>query len=206
MTTLAMNNVQQDMLQLALLQRSVGTIGTIEWIDNQLRELAKNESHASLDSELSLVRWDDYPRYRWQPNFLKASYGNTALADAFPTMMVARIDAPTLKLAKGLIDTAIEVEQQGLKGKVYFDARGLAKPDQRAAPGSYEDYDAAVLIGGRKSRGARQVGGRVERGPRAVPARRMPGRGFVLWMVQPRKVHRCVSVEAGGRCLPYGQQ
>ena len=61
--------------------------------------------------------------------------------------MVARIDAPTLALAKGLIDTAIEVEKEGLEGKVYLDARGIGKLDKPNVPvGSYADFDRALLV------------------------------------------------------------
>jgi uncharacterized protein (TIGR03790 family) len=60
--------------------------------------------------------------------------------------MVSRIDAPTLRLAKGLVDTAISVEKSGLRGTAYFDARGLAKiDDTNLQPGSYPDYDRALL-------------------------------------------------------------
>ena len=38
-----------------------------------------------------------------------------------PTLKVARVEAPTLELAKKLIDAAIATEKQGLTGKVYLD-------------------------------------------------------------------------------------
>jgi len=61
--------------------------------------------------------------------------------------MVSRIDAPTLRLAKGLVDTAIEVEQKGLGGKLYIDARGAATiDDKNLKPGSYADYDRSMLM------------------------------------------------------------
>ena len=56
-------------------------------------------------------------------------------------------DAPTLLLAKGLVDTAIKVEKEGLRGKVYLDARGIGKLEEpNVMPGSYADYDRALLI------------------------------------------------------------
>jgi uncharacterized protein (TIGR03790 family) len=61
--------------------------------------------------------------------------------------MVARLDAPTLLLAKGLVDNAIKVENEGLRGKVYLDGRGMAKlEDTNLAVGSYGDYDKALLV------------------------------------------------------------
>jgi uncharacterized protein (TIGR03790 family) len=136
-----------DALVLAALERNGGLLGTIEWLDEQLKIVAKNETGASFDSELSLVMWpDDYELLRWQPNYLRTGYESSQWPKVFPTMMVARIDAPTLKLAKGLIDAAIKTEKDGLQGKAYFDARGMGKlEDPNVAPGSYADYDRAVL-------------------------------------------------------------
>ncbi len=141
-----------DALILAALERNGGLLGTIEWLDGQLATVEKNETGASFDSELSLVLWpDDYELLRWQPNYLRAGYEASQWPTVFRTLMVARIDAPTIKLAQGLIDSAIEVEKEGLHGKAYFDARGMAKLDEpgapptQLAPGSYGDYDRAVL-------------------------------------------------------------
>jgi uncharacterized protein (TIGR03790 family) len=136
-----------DGLMLAAIERNAGLLATVDWLDKQLDVVAKNETGASFDSELALVRWpDDYELLRWQPNYLREGYERSQWPQAFPTLMVARIDAPTIELAKGLVDAALATEQTGLTGKAYFDARGLAKLDgPAAAPGSYEDYDRALL-------------------------------------------------------------
>jgi uncharacterized protein (TIGR03790 family) len=64
----------------------------------------------------------------------------------FPTLMVARLDGPTVDLVKNMIDAAIATEESGLRGKAYFDARGIEPTaGQPSAPGSYADYDQAVL-------------------------------------------------------------
>ena len=137
-----------DALVMAALERNGGLLGTVEWLDNQLDIVKKNETGASLDSELSLVLWpDDYELLRWQPNYLRIGYESSQWPKVFPTLMVARIDASTLRLAKGLIDAAIDTEAKGLQGKAYFDARGMGKLEgPNPQPGSYEDYDRAVLI------------------------------------------------------------
>ncbi|WP_218932243.1 TIGR03790 family protein [Adhaeretor mobilis] len=142
-------SIQRDSLLLDTLSRSRGMIATVKWIDKQLKTVTKNETNSSFDSELSLVLWrdDDYQLLRWQPNYLRPEYDNSQLRDSYPTLMVARLDAPTLELAKGLIDTAIKIEKEGLQGKVYLDARGIGKLDQsNVSPGSYADYDRALLI------------------------------------------------------------
>ena len=139
--------IERDAVELALVERTGGLMASVQWLGQQLDVVKKNETGASFDSELTLVMWpDDYQLLRWQPNYLRPGYNNSQLPYSFRTMMVSRIDAPTLKLAKGLIDTAISVEKSGLHGTAYFDARGLAKPeDTNLQPGSYADYDHALL-------------------------------------------------------------
>jgi len=125
-----------------LLVQVHGLLGCLQWIDHQKELLEKNETHASFDSELSLILWEDYPLFGWQPNLLHYMFDR--LPGKRPVMMVSRLAAPSLSLAKALVDTAIEVEQQGLKGKVYLDARGIPftpGPQQR---GSYGEYDQSL--------------------------------------------------------------
>ena len=143
----------RDALVLAALERNGGVLGMIEWLDGQLATVAKNETGASFDSELSLVLWpDDYELLRWQPNYLRAGYESSQWPKVFHTLMVARIDAPNVDLAKGLIDAAIAVEETGLRGKAYIDARGMAELNQpdgtptNYPPGSYADYDRSLLV------------------------------------------------------------
>ena len=140
--------IERDSIVLAIVERAAGMFGTIEWLDEQLKMVQKNETGASFDSELSLVMWPDgYQLLRWQPNYLRPGFENSQLPKVFRTLMVARIDAPTLPLAKGLIDTAIKVEKEGLEGKVYIDARGIGELDDETPPaGSHADYDRALLI------------------------------------------------------------
>jgi uncharacterized protein (TIGR03790 family) len=141
-------SIERDAMVLAILERIGGLLASVEWLDEQLKVVTQNESGASFDSELALVMWpDNYQLLRWQPNYLRPSYENSQLPKIFRTLMVARLDAPTLLLAKNLVDTAIKVEAEGLRGKVYLDARGIAKlEDPNQQPGSYGEYDRALLV------------------------------------------------------------
>jgi uncharacterized protein (TIGR03790 family) len=143
--------IDRDAMVLALLERIGGLLLSVEWLDQQLKVVSQNETRASFDSELALVMWpDEYQLLRWQPNYLRAGFDNSQLSKAYRTFMVARLDAPTLALAKGLVDTAIQVEKEGLRGKVYIDGRGMGKlEDANVAAGSYADYDRALLITGK---------------------------------------------------------
>jgi uncharacterized protein (TIGR03790 family) len=141
-------NIERDTFILAVLERLGGLIATVQWVDQQLYVAKLNETGASFDSELSLVAWPDgYELLRWQPNYLRPGFANSQLPKFNRTLMVSRIDAPTPELAKGLIDTAISVEKEGLRGKVYFDARGIAKNpnDATHAQGSFGDFDRCLL-------------------------------------------------------------
>jgi uncharacterized protein (TIGR03790 family) len=79
------------------------------------------ETHASVDSELSLVLFDSYDLYRWQPNMLK----DEVRSHNSITLMVSRLDGPDYDIIKGLIDKAITAEKIGLKGTAYIDSRGI---------------------------------------------------------------------------------
>ena len=142
------SDIERDAMVLALVERAGGLIASVQWLDQQLDMVKRNETGAAFDSELALILWpDDYQLLRWQPNYLRPNFANSQLPTFYRTMMVARIDAPTIQLATGLIDTALEVEKKGLRGKVYIDARGLAKPDDaNPQPGSYADYDRSLQV------------------------------------------------------------
>ena len=137
----------RDILLLDLVTRHMGLMGSVEWIDQHLEFLKISQTASSFDSELSLVLWKDYATTRWQSNYLNAGFAESSLSDNYPVIMVSRIDAPTLKRAKTLIDTAIRVEKTGLKGDVYLDARGLSvDPKKQNVNGSYEQYDKSLIL------------------------------------------------------------
>lgn len=140
---------QRDEIALRMLEQTGGLLGTIDWLDTQISVARQRQTGASFDSELSLVLWPDgYELLRWQPNYLRGMYDSSRLREPFPTLMVSRLDGPTLKIAKRLIDDAMAVEKAGgLKGKVYLDARGLTTLEGPPhEPGSYPDYDRALMV------------------------------------------------------------
>jgi len=136
-------SVARDAQTLGLVAKLGGVLGAVRWIDEQQEVLSKNETHASLDSELSMLHWPEYSLFRWQPNAL--SYRIDRPEAQHPrTLMVARLAAPTLDRAKDLVDQAIATEKAGLTGKVYIDARGIAYDPEKAKPGSYGRYDQSL--------------------------------------------------------------
>ena len=102
------------------------------------------ETHAAVDSELSLLWCEDYPLYRWVPNPMcwrvrhSPEFAPMVEADRLdrPIVMVARLDAPTPQIVRRMIDDAIAIEEKGLTGTIYIDARGM-----KAADSGYGQYD-----------------------------------------------------------------
>jgi len=138
-------SVSRDQQILSLLEQSNGLVGTLLWIDSRQALNKKNETYASFDSELSLLYWPSYPLLRWQANVLNYHFDGTYTRRLRTTLMVSRLEAPTFELSRKLIDTAIQVEKQGLRGKIYLDARGIrAKPNRPPTRGSYAEYDEAL--------------------------------------------------------------
>lgn len=88
--------------------------------------LEQRESQASVDSELMLLWWDNYPLARWILNPLHWHAGDKLSRGKPPVLLTARLDGPSSAIVKRLIDDAIAVEETGLKGNVYIDARGIA--------------------------------------------------------------------------------
>ena len=129
-------------------ERLFGLRGVLEFASNEVDLLTYTYADASLDSELSLLWWnrDLYPvAWRWESPLFQDLAQNQ---DALPVLMVSRLDAPTSDLAKGLVDKALQAEQSGLRGSVYFDARGLNAKDASDTYGVYDQSlrDAAQLV------------------------------------------------------------
>lgn len=94
-------------------------------LDKVRPELKRND--AAVDSELALL-----PVIWFKPHLTAAipnrAYGVTNTAGLSPTngiLVVGRLDGPTVELARGLVDKAIQAERDGLWGRAYFDSRGF---------------------------------------------------------------------------------
>jgi uncharacterized protein (TIGR03790 family) len=96
---------------------------------NMTPELQRNE--AAVDSELAAL-----PYVKQKPPLSgiirNYAHGTTNTAYLHPTngvLMVSRLDGPSVSIARGLVDKALEAERDGLWGRAYFDVRGLPKGD-----------------------------------------------------------------------------
>lgn len=125
---------------LEIVQRWEGLLGKATWLEEDVARLNGEECHAAFDSELSLLLWPPYSPYRWQPNLLNPDVASSSGFSSFArTIMVSRIDAPSLAIAKRMIDDAIATERTGLYGKFFIDTRGIKKK------GLFKVYDENLL-------------------------------------------------------------
>jgi uncharacterized protein (TIGR03790 family) len=92
-------------------------------------EARRNE--AAVDAQLALL-----PRVeeglQWAGGLPNHTFTTTNVNLLHPTnglLLVTRLDGPSAAIARGLVDKALEGETNGLWGRAYFDARGLATND-----------------------------------------------------------------------------
>jgi uncharacterized protein (TIGR03790 family) len=119
-----------------LARDSLGLFGYAFVVLNQEEMLSPDQSESALDSELSLLWWHDYPKARWVPNQLewRAQLGlRERHLQSLPTLMVTRLDGPSLDIVRNIIRTSVQIEAQGLHGQVAIDARGKTGNDPYAA-------------------------------------------------------------------------
>jgi uncharacterized protein (TIGR03790 family) len=146
--------IDQSPLDLAAQQRRYDAIYTAGGLNmlcqallNDRYRLDDEESSAAFDSELSLVLWPPYRLTGWQYNDLRAYPDDVPRPSSMPkrdesTLMVSRVDGPSLDVAQGLIDKAVAAERDVLRGAAYIDARGIFA--DRDKFGSFGFFDEAL--------------------------------------------------------------
>jgi uncharacterized protein (TIGR03790 family) len=94
-------------------------------VDALAESLRRNE--ASVDTELAwLPQFYDKPLLTGPaPNPGRTQTNMTALGPQAGILMVARLDGPSVAVARGLVDKALRAEREGLWGRAYVDLRGL---------------------------------------------------------------------------------
>lgn len=125
---------------------------TVDRLTRQTSQLRRDESVAAVDSELMLLWWTKYETARWQFNPLYWQVSDDDRKKAEKTIITCRLDGPTPEIAKRLVDDALTAEKDGLKGKAYFDARGMKldvkNPQQWTGYQGYDESfrEAATLM------------------------------------------------------------
>jgi len=112
-----------------------GLIGYSRQLDATLHQLLNDTTHASLDSELMMLWLAPYPLEMWQTNPACLGRGALTRERMLYPLMVSRLDGASEAKVIEMIDQSLQVEQQGLDGVVYLDARGLT------ANSGYKQFD-----------------------------------------------------------------
>jgi uncharacterized protein (TIGR03790 family) len=92
-------------------------------------EMQRNEG--AVDTQLALLPVVEQ-RLPWAGPLASPFYGATNGLRFQPTngiLMVTRLDGPSLAIARGLVDKAMEAETNGWWGRAFIDARGLGTND-----------------------------------------------------------------------------
>jgi len=112
-------------------------------VQKQINQAGKVLQGASVDSELALVREDHYPLERWLPNKYFLGYRGKEIKNMpEKVLLVSRLDGPSEKIVRRIIDDSLITEKEGLKGKAYFDAR-WSDPGSKKVNGA-AFYDRAI--------------------------------------------------------------
>ena len=121
-----------------------GVIGELKFWDDARLLYAKRQTMAAVDSEMTLIMAGLYQTAGWLPNPFNLRFDRLPVISKVraKTLMVGRLDGPTPATARRLVDDALEVEETGLSGVFYIDARGLTGKEER---GNYVWFDRHLL-------------------------------------------------------------
>ena len=133
-----------DALKEEISQLTEGQKKTLKQINKKFQQFkASTDKVAALDSELMLVKKDNYKLNFWLPNpfFLPWRSQKTSISKS-DVIMVSRLDGADASIVKRIVNDSIEAEKKGLSGTAYFDAR-WKYPDQKKVSG-YKLYDKSI--------------------------------------------------------------
>ncbi|MBN1843579.1 MAG: TIGR03790 family protein [Deltaproteobacteria bacterium] len=126
-------------------ERSKKVKREIESIKKRISVLKKSDQGASLDSEIALVLEKNYSLSRWVPNRYFLGYRGKRIENVpRNVLMVSRLDGPSDKIIRKIIDDSIAAEKSGLKGTAYFDARWPAPSNKKVSGGAL--YDKSIHL------------------------------------------------------------
>ena len=105
----------------------------------------KLDKTAAFDSELALVKKDNYELNMWIPNpyYLGFAHQKTGINKS-EVLITSRLDGADETIVKRIITDSMEAEKNGLTGKAYFDAR-WQDPGSKQVSG-YGFYDKSIHL------------------------------------------------------------
>jgi uncharacterized protein (TIGR03790 family) len=115
----------------------------VQSLKQQRAKVQKAEQASSLDSEVALLLNGDYPLSGWIPNPNFVAFRDKQITNMpRDVLMVSRLDGPSEKIVRRVIDDTLTAEENGLSGKAYFDTR-WSDPGNKKTSG-YAFYDGSL--------------------------------------------------------------
>ncbi len=133
----------ENALEVSTIIRMVnGVIGELLFWETQYKNRQVEKTSASVDSELTLLLIEDFQLSNWLINPFLKKFSQVPGIEFIRrnTIMVCRLDAPSVDMVKRMVDDAIEIEKSGLVGTVYIDARGLDDTKKENGYGRYDKH------------------------------------------------------------------
>lgn len=129
----------------------------IAGLETQIKGMNKEDQVAAVDSELALVLVPAYPLDGWVTNPYFIGFQQRKLSvTKDEVLMVARLDAPSDKIVRRIVDDSLAVEVGGLHGTAYFDAR-CNKPDPQKKLDGYGFYDNSLHLAAERLKSTRAL-------------------------------------------------
>jgi uncharacterized protein (TIGR03790 family) len=115
----------------------------ISSLDRRIEDLNKKDDRVAVDSELTLLLRENYPVKSWVANPYFIGFQKKSVpVPKKDVLFVARLEAPSEKIVRRVIDDSLAAESTGLKGIAYIDARWpMMEKDKRNL---YEVYDYSL--------------------------------------------------------------
>lgn len=115
-------------------------------IQARLKTYNRSDQRAAVDSELALARVYDYPLAGWMPNpnFVGFQDRPTEI-EKEQVLLVSRLDGPTPEIVRRIMDDSLAVEEKGLGGVAYFDAR-WPRPETDQRLDAYRAFDLSIHL------------------------------------------------------------
>ncbi len=140
-----LQNLKREKNQLQKTKKqSLTDTSRIKELGEKIHSIAGSNKKAAVDSELMLVKVEDYPLLNWIENpYFIGFQGKKNILAKDDILLVSRLDGPDKKTVYRLIDDAVTAEKSGLKGIGYFDARWPLPKNTKGLSG-YAQWDASL--------------------------------------------------------------
>jgi uncharacterized protein (TIGR03790 family) len=172
-----------------LVFKHFGLFGYVHLLADQVDYLEPKDSGAAFDNELAMVHWLSYHRATWRDNPL---YYSAKPSPGSITYMVMRLDAPRPELVKDIITASIKAENDGLKGKVVLDSRGIMLGHEKESEAGLAPYDQSLRDLGDLIRKSTKLELLADDKPQALPANSADNVALYCgWYSVRNYIHEC---------------